>query len=759
MTPKSTSPQTKNQVSNTKVEASFRSQLQEEFSPQQLLSNLIAGLVVGIIGVTMCVSYAALIFSEELANFLTRGVGITFFSAALLCSIVALFSSSSAGMIAIPLPAAVPILALMVADIGEKIPEEASLNVLLATALCTLALTSLLTGISLLILGQLKAGQLIRYIPYPVVGGFLAGVGWLLFKGGIEVTTGIEISFSQLPILFHSDLLFRWLPGLIFAVVLLLISRRYKHFLILPVSLILAVSLFYLVLALTQTSFAEATAQGWLLGPFPEGNSWQLLGLGEIKTANWSLIFDQVGSMGAIVVITTLELLLTASSMELITNREIDLNRELQAAGIANLASGLGGGLVGCHLTSLGILASKMGATRRLVGLTAAAVFAIMLVLGTSLLSFFPKVVLGGFLLLLALNFLVEWLYDAWFELPRSDYFLVVFILLVIGTFEILEGVLVGLVVAVILFAIKYSQIEVTKHTFSGVNRKSYVQRSLSQEHLLQKQGKQIYILELQGFIFFGTSNKLLNQVRTLLSQNLDTPLKFVVLDFRLVNGLDSSAVVSFTKLKQLSRKEQFSLVLTTLNPQAEKLLEQGGVLEGEDALLKVFPDLDRGLEWCEDQILETYHLHRLDFQPLSEQLQAFFPDSQQVATLMNYLKLLQISPDDFIFRKGDPADGLYFVESGQVSVIFELPTGQIKRVQTYYSGTILGEIGHYMNAPRTASIIADQPSRLYYLSTQAFEQMEAEQSQLASEFHKFIVKLLAERLKQRSQELQNLLQ
>jgi len=738
----------------------LRQAIAAELSPDGLFSSLVAGVVVGAIGVTMCISYAALIFSEHLAEFLTAGIGIAFFSAGIICAIVAVLSSSPAGMIAIPLPAAVPILALMVAEIGDRLPEDAPPDALFSSAIVAIGLTALITGVFLLILGLLKAGQLIRFIPYPVVGGFLAGVGWLLFEGGFAVTTGEELNWAQLPVLFAPDLLLRWLPALAFAIALLLLSRRYPKFPVLPVGFVVALASFYLILAFTDTSLATAMDGGWLLGPFPEGGgSWRPVGLETLKRANWSEIGDRLGDMGAITIITTLELLLTASSMELITNRDIDLNRELRAAGVANLLSGLGGGLVGSHVTSLSVLATKMGASRRLVALSAAAVFAVMLAVGISVLSLFPRVVLGGFLLLLGLSFLVEWLYDAWFELPKSDYFLVIVILLAIATFELLEGVAVGLVVAIVLFVINYSRIDVTKHTFSGTNRKSYVQRSRDQELLLQERGEQIFILELQGFIFFGTANKLLNQVRERLGAEDKPPLRLLVLDFRLVNGLDSSVVVSFAKLRQIAEKENLAIALTNLKPAVESQLKQGELLESEDSIFRVFADLDRGLEWCEDRLLEESELYSPRVSTLAEKLQQFIFDSQEFETFMGYLEQLKIETGDTLFQQGDPSDGLYFLESGRVSVVFELENGIKKRVQTYTSGTILGEMGLYQNAPRSASIIAEKNSYLYHLSTVAFEKIEAEQPQLARKFHKAIVRLLSERLKQRSAELQHLLQ
>ena len=158
------------------------------------------------------------------------------------------------------------ILASIAAAIATQMPDGGTSEQLLITVVGAIALTSLLTGVFLFILGQLKLGELIRFLPYPVVGGFLAGLGCLLSQGAIKVMTDLELSSS----LFQAEVLLRWLPGLIFAIILLLVSRRYTHFLILPASFLAATGLFYLVLLLTNTPVSQASAQGWLLGPFPE---------------------------------------------------------------------------------------------------------------------------------------------------------------------------------------------------------------------------------------------------------------------------------------------------------------------------------------------------------------------------------------------------------------------------------------------------------------------------------------------------------
>lgn len=727
--------------------------------PNRLLSSLTVGLVNGAIGVIISISYAALIFSGNLSSYVSAGVGIVLFSATVIRTVVALMSSfsSMAGDID-ELPSV--ILALIAASIVDSMPASASPEEILLTILSAIALTSLLTGAFLLALGLLKLGELIRFIPYPVIGGFVASTGWLMVQGSIEVMTDAPVSFSQLPILFQSDVLIRWVLGLIFAVMLLVISSRYTHYLIMPASLLTAIGLFYVVLWLTNTSVESASAQGWLLGPFPQKALWQPLSFSALTQVNWSVIFNQIGSMMTIMVSSAASVLLTASGVELITEQDIDMNRELQAAGLANLASGLGGGVVGYHELEDSVLAYTMGARSRLTGLFTAVPYAAVLVLGPSLLSFFPKPILGSLLLFFGLVTLNKWIYDAWFKLPRADYFIVLLILVVTGLVGFVQGVGVGLFVAVVLFVINYSRINVTRHVLSGADHQSNVARPQYQNHLLREQGDQIYILELQGFIFFGTANNLLNQIRQRTSDLNRQPLRFVVLDFRLVSGFDSSAVISFVKMKQIARKHQLGLVFTALQPTIQQQLQQGGCIETQDPLCQIFPDLDRGIEWCEDQILKTLPLRRQRFLPLALQLTALLLiKKDQVPHFMHYLEQLQIPAGQFLFHRGDSPDGLYFVEYGQVSILLELDNGQTKRLHKLGAGTVFGEMELYQGSPRSASAFTDKTSTLYCLSREALQTMQRQNPELAAAFHQFVVRLLADRLAQSTREVQTLLQ
>ncbi len=728
---------------------------------KQLLPNLIPGLIAGMFSVIYCISFAALIFSGELSPYLSTGIGLILVTT-IVVSIVVSALTSFPPIVAAPQKTTAAVLALLASTIVTAM-SSASAEEKFFTVIAAIIFNTVLSGISMWGLGWFKLGGFVRFIPYPVIGGFMAGSGWLLLEGSLRLMTGISVHLnnlpSKLPILFQDNLIMQWLPGVILGILLAVILPRFRHFLVLPAMLVTAFIAFHTTLALLGISIETAASKGWMLGSFPKGDLFQFVTISAITGANWPIVFNQLGSMAALCLINAISLLLNASGLELVAERDIELNQELKIAGIATLVSGIGSGMGGFQSLSQSSLVYRLGGRSRLIGWIAAAVCLVILLAGASIMSYGPKMIVGGMLFYLGLEFLIEWIYGGWFKLSRADYAIVVLILFIVAVVGYLEGIAIGTLAATVLFAINCSQIDVTKRKLSGSTYHSNVLRTPAQEKLLRELGDRIYIIELQGLLFFGTSNKLLMQIRDRLKDESRQIPTNILLDFRLCTGLDASAVLSFVKLKQIASKQQINLVFTNLSPVYLQRLQQGGCLQTDDKTCYNFPDLDRGLEWCEQQILVTSEETPTSNLSLQQQLEANFSHPEQVAQLMHYLKPVHLEKDEYLFRQGDPFNGLYFVESGRVSVVLELGNNQTKRIRSYTGGNTIGEMGLYRQAPRMASVIADEISSLYFLSNQDFESMEIDAPLVASAFHRFIVNLLAERLNHREQELKNLLQ
>lgn len=716
----------------------------------------------GLLTVTSAVSFGTLIFSGDLAPFMPFGIGLLLFSSVIISTVVTALSSYPA-IVATIAEVTVPIFSLIARQIVAAMPD-ASAEHQLMTVIATLVLNSLVTGIVFLGLGWFRLGSFVRFIPYPVVGGFLAGIGALLLIAAFGSISGLSVQSFSIAAFFQPNILLQWLPGALFAAAMFVLPQRIKNVFVYPGIILGAVALFYAVLAMTGTSIAEATQRGWLLGNVAGGGLYRFATIEALQQADWSVIVQQIPTLAALWLISAIALLLHGNGIELVASRDLDLNRELKAAGVASLVAGFGGGIGGFPSAGENALAYQLGARGRLVGWIVAAICLAMMLGGATLLALFPKFILIGILLLIAIEFFNEWLYEAWFKFARADYAIILLIVITTVTVGFLQAIGVGLAAAIVLFVINYSQLTVTRRISTGAYHHSNVLRTSEELEILESQGEQAYIVELQGLIFFGTANKLLNQVRDRINTDHLPPVGYVLLDFRLVSGLDASTVLSFAKLKQIANQKQIHLIYTHLSAQAKRRLEQGDCLDKADPLCHLFADLDRGLEWYEQQILQRYRpLAENQSQPPKAALAAYlktdFADPNQVDRLMNCLEICQLAEGEYLFHQGDPFDGLYFVASGQVSVVVELRNEQSKRIRTYTIGNTIGEMGLYRQTVRMASVVADKPSTLYFLSTATFDQLETTDPTLASSIHRFIVALLAERLQHREKELNHLLE
>jgi len=714
--------------------------------PEALLPNIIAGIIAGLVSITYCLSFAALIFSGSLAPHLSIGISSTLISATLAAIVVAC-RSSFAFAIAGPDSNTAAILAAMASTISAHLLAQGLSAQAAPTVWAMLVASAILSGLFLLCLSQLKLGQFIRFIPYPVIGGFLAGAGWLLIRGAFTVTSGVHLDLNNLTTLFQLSIVSHWLSSLAFAILLRRILSRYNRCWVLPALIGAGVLLTYLLLGGFGISIEQAREQGWLFADISTGEARQLTRFAFLSQINLSLLLEQTASLLGMMGVMSITLLLNATGLELTSKQDIDINQELKAAGVANLVAGIGGGMVGYLSFNRSFLNLAAGATNRLSGIIAGLVCATFLFVGPQVISYLPKPVLGGLLFYIGLSSLKEWLYDARSKLPTIEYALIVLILLVIASSGFLQGVAAGLMIACLVFAFNYSRTPLIRKTAFGANRPSNFERSFQQHKLLRQEGYQIYILVLQGYIFFGTANTFLNDVRDAILQS-KVAIHYLVLNCQLVSGLDSSAASSFTKLRHFAQEQAVQLVFTHLQPDVEKQLIQSGCIKVEDGICQQFPDIDRGIEWCEDQILKATPLRRRRFVPLVLQLTELMAIPQaEIRQFMYYLDPLTISADQVLFSPGDAADSLYFLENGQISIVIKRQDDQIKRLQTLGTGTMFGEVEFYQNAPRLVMAVADKNSSLYSLSRTKLQKMQTNHPRLAAAFHQFSAYLLAERI------------
>ena len=539
---------------------SFSDKLKTSLQPAIFLRSLLASATIWLLMASAMPSYASLIFHGKLAGYFAAGLGITLVSQVIIMLVTAMFCSDHATLVIPQSPTAV-IQGLIASSVVAAAPADMPPEALFPLVYWIIALSSVLAAGFLLLLGMARAGGLVRYIPYPIVGGFLAGLGWLILSAGFGIAVDLRLSAAALPTLVEGGVLARWLPAALFALCALVLQARVKSPLTLPGVIIASFLLFYAAAYLFAGDMDALADAGWFLPLVPAGLNWQLLDFAAIGRIEPAMIAASAGGTLTLMVVFTLNVFFRAGAQELVVGRELDFNRECTVNGLANICSAVaGGGVVGYHAPASSALVESMSVYGRLVGFILAFMFGLTLLFGSALFSLVPRFLPAGLLMYFGMQFMKEWLLESWFKLPRLDYITVLIIALATALFGLLPGIALGLVVAILFFVLEYSRMDVIKQELFGGVHRSNLDRSYAENQFLRIAGEKILILRLQGYVFFGSAYQFYERVKTLISDGESRQLAFIILDFKSVRGLDVSTINDLKKLKRLTDRHNIAI-------------------------------------------------------------------------------------------------------------------------------------------------------------------------------------------------------
>ncbi|HET9250277.1 MAG TPA: SulP family inorganic anion transporter [Actinomycetota bacterium] len=697
--------------------------------------TVVAGIVIGAVEVVFAVSFAAFVFVDSFElYFLADGVGLFLGAAALSLAFMA-WRAGRRGVVGGLGGVGAALMALVVASAfrhGAGSPEDLFLTALAAVMVATIAL-----GVLVWRLGARRRGDLIRFVPYPVVGGFLAGVGWLLLKGGIFLTVHASLFSNPLSGLFEDSAPQRWLPALAFGVILLIAVRVIKRPLVIPVMIVIGLVLFGIGMFATGSSLDDVRGEGWLVGSFDRVILWRTWSFSAVGGADWLSVLESWAAIVATVLVATLAILFNISGSELVLDRDLDTNQELRDAGVLNVVSGALGGIPGYHALSATALAGHMKVDARAAGLVAALVPLAAVVFGAEVVGLIPRTIVGGVLAFIGLAFIVEWIWDKRKVLPPLEYAVVLAILAGIIVWGLLIGVVIGLVLAVVLFAVSYGRIELVREVAFGETYRSNVDRPISERAELRGLAEKVQILRVSGFVFFGSTSRLLEKVRHRVESS---PPRYLVIDLKRVTGVDSSAVVSFVKVLSLAEAHGFEVILTGASDPVRTQLARGGVIEAEGLVFE--SDLDRGLQRCEDALLSAPSIEEAK----AEHPAARGPDGLPPG-LATHLERVSVPAGEVLLHQDEPPGDIYLLESGRLAVETSTHDGTRLRLRTLRPGVVVGEVTLYADVPRTADVVAEVPSVVLRIGRTEIQRLEREQPELAATLHRWLATQLAERL------------
>jgi SulP family sulfate permease len=694
-----------------------------------------------VLTVTFGLSYSLLIFSGPLTPYLSYGVAATFIASAVLAAVVAL-GSSLPFAIAGPESSTAAMTGILASSMAERVMAADPSAPLLPPALITLALATIATGIVLCGFGMTRMGRAIRYVPYPVVGGFLGATGCLILLGAVRVITGQRLQWATLGQFGDLLTLSELAAACAMAVVLYLTWHRSRTSFGLPAILVGGVIAAHAVFWLAGMSSAEAQAAGWTFQAPPSAGVMFPWSLDAISSYPWYDLPELSGNLIAVAFVTASCTLFNTTGIEVASHREANLERELNVTGIANMLSGILGGYTGCISISRSILNFNAGGSSPLSGLTVAAVSLLMLAFAPTLLGYMPKFVLGGLLIYLGADQLHKWIVQSRRRLSFLEYLSLLAIIVIIVKWGFIAGILIGVVIGCATFALSASRIDSIKYSFDGSEFRSSLDRSREDQAVLAAHGRKIQGLNLQSYLFFGSANRLYQHVKALLARHPEC--RFLLFDFKLVTGIDSSAAYSFAQIKRTALERGIKLVLVHLPSAAEKALRSSEFISQE---VSIVPELDHALEWCENEIIAQHQGREQEEASLRDWFTRILATEDDATELIHRCQRLEVDAGEIIVNAGDAADSMHFILDGRVGIMIATGEGGTTRVRSLGRYTTIGEMGLVSQAPRSATIQAEVASILYVLGVHQFEALKTENPRLGQKLLTYFVSVMAERL------------
>lgn len=309
-------------------------------------------------------------------------------------------------------------------DIANRMEGEDPSRIV-ATALTVIALGTAVLGLLLVIIGKAKLANMVSYLPMPVIGGYLAFIGYFCLEAGLSLSSGKQLSgLKTWGALLSSDrAIILCTPGMVAGGLLTYVSRTCKHFGALPLAIIIIPIIFYVLLMISGTELSSAREYGWV-GPLSKpADITQVFSLYDLTNVEWSVLPYQVPVWAAMVVVVAFSSCLDIAAIEMDMGSSLDTNAELQTVGWSNFFSGICGGFTGSYIFSQTIFGLRSGFLSRYVSGIMIVLEAIVVLVTIDPLSYVPLYFFAATLIFIAIDLMVEWLWDVsiLFLLPYVD--------------------------------------------------------------------------------------------------------------------------------------------------------------------------------------------------------------------------------------------------------------------------------------------------------------------------------------------------
>ena len=710
----------------------FGSELREDILSEKTIPALSAGFTTGLGLLVAQVAFGSFIFSGALTPYTSQGVGLILFGNFAACLLVALVSGyrgAIAGLSSAPVIVMATIAATM----------EARGEALFITTASALIISALATGVCCLLIGRFRLANLVRFIPYPVAAGFVAGIGGTVCLAAMSFM-GVNLGWHEVASFLEPAVLWSWLPGAAYGIALYIAVKRWGNVLILPLSVIIAIGGYHLTLGALDISGEKARVMGLLLTSTADGNLWPVLFPADLVHVNWAAMAGQIPNMLMLMFIAFICVTMNIAGLEVAANHELEWNREFRASGFATIVAGLGGGTVATLIVPSSLRSKYLKATTRLTGMVAAFVVGIALFFGDGMLEFVPTALIGGILVFAGIGMLDEGLVRSYKRLPWVELSIILVIFIIIIFFGLIEGVGAGMLATLIFFVVRLSRVDPIKTRFTCREHHSSKARPVPDRVILLEEGWRVLVYQLRGYIFFGSAAPLTGHLKS----SLEGPSRptCLMLDFASVSGFDFSAVSVLSRFLQATNKAGVKVVLSAVPEQFRSDLELN-LPAPVFADLVLEPDEDRALEYCEEIIIAKWGKdstmadnqraalleHVADDLERHLQRQIHFEDLME--ELHKWLTPRNYTTDEVLVGPDLPLQGLQLIISGRAST-YDCAGA---RLYQFSPGDAI-----YTQGEQAASVVADEACYTMVLTPDAQSRLEKKEERLALKLYRYLL-------------------
>ena len=683
--------------------------------------DLWGGLAAMLVALPSSIAFGVLIYTSIAPEYAGAGAFTGIIGAAAM-GIVAPLVSRNGGFITAPCAPAAAVmsgLAMQLVSTGGFTAEQ---------VISLLALTALLSACFQIVYGALRAGRLIKYIPYQVVSGYLSGVAVIIAVGQLPKLLGLPKDINLIHGLV-SPALWNWTGitvGLMSIFVILIAPHMTRK---IPGTIIglLAGIVTYFAIAIFNHNLLQLVGNSLVIGSIKASGSFidavntRAGSLLQIRPSDISVVFISALTLSVLLSIDTLK---TGVVLDALVRRRHDSNRELIGQGAANMAAFLFGGMPGAGTMGATLVNFTSGGRTPWSGISEGVFVILTFVLLGNLIAWVPIAALAALLLVVAWRMFDRSMFRLVMQPSTRIDFGVIATVVIVAQIGLIAASVVGICLAILLFIrdqIRGSVI-VNKADLQGMRSKR--RRLVAENELLDKYGHQALVVQLQGNLFFGTTDQLFTE----LEQDLTTR-RFLLIDLRRVQSMDFTAAHLFEQMKErlLERNDEllFSGMPSSLpvRQDIEHYMAELGLARSGG--IRIFETRDSAIEWMEERILASAEwTPEEEGPPLNlDEIEIFkHLDAEAIAKLSVAAETISFPAGGRICSQGEKGSQIYLVRRGRVNALLQLGGGKRHHLATFCRGDFFGEMAFLDRRSRSADAEAATATDLYVLSRDRFD-------------------------------------